>query len=119
MLCYIQIFEDLWLEAWEIGDEADVKALVPQGKPDSGPPESGQSHHPFLVEQMRRIYEDLQSVNYDCGRLFVVRDAKWKIKTCPPCDTRFLNSLKNKEAAVDESPAGLFPEDEYVEAESD
>lgn len=107
------------MEAWEIGEEEDVKALVPQGKPESAPPESGCSHHPFLVEQMRRVYEDLASVNYDCGRLFVVHEVTKKIKKCSVCDTRFLDSLKNKEVLVDESPAGLFPEDEYVEAESD
>lgn len=113
-----QIYEDLWTEAFAIGDDPDVKALVPEGKPATGPPESGQSHHSFLVEQMRRIYEDLEGVNYACGQLCIVHESRKKVTQRSQCDMRFLDSVQDKNSGGDEDPAaGLFEEDEYVAAE--
>lgn len=93
----MQIFIKIWEIAYRYGNQPAIKAITKLDAPTEPPPGNGQSHHKFLVDQMKRIYEDLDEVNWACAPVAVVTKINTKQKKCSQCDFNFMQGVTAEE----------------------
>lgn len=87
----MQLYKEILGVAYEHGNKESIKAITKKDAPEQGPPGNGQSHHKFLVDQMGKIYDDLEQMDWDCGLLVVVKEDTSKLKKRLQHDINFMD----------------------------